>query len=80
MGLDAENLSVMARFAFRQRSMPRRLAAYAAITLLPVLALGVVLGITFNHEANQRGLAQGRSEARLIAQTAIEPQLDAPDL
>jgi diguanylate cyclase len=56
--------------------MPRLLAAYAAITLLPVLALGVVLGITFNHEATMRGLAEGRAEAQVVAQTAVEPQLD----
>jgi diguanylate cyclase (GGDEF)-like protein len=70
----------MARFAHRNRSMPRLLAVYAAITLLPVLVLGVVLGITFNHEATKRGLAQGRAEALVIAQTAVEPELNGQAL
>jgi diguanylate cyclase len=62
-------------------SAPRRSAArlfgiYAAVTLVPVVVLGIVLAITFRSDANRRGLAEGRSEAALIAQTAIEPRLD----
>jgi diguanylate cyclase (GGDEF)-like protein len=38
----------MARLAFRDRSVPARLAAYVAITLLLVLGLGVVLGAGFS--------------------------------
>jgi diguanylate cyclase len=63
-----------------QRSMVRLFAIYAAITFVPVFALGVVLAITFRADANQRGLAQGRSEAALIAQTAVEPLLDRQPL
>ncbi len=53
---------------------------YAAITLVPVVALGAVLAISFRSDANRRGLAEGRSEATLIAQTAVEPQLDGRPL
>lgn len=60
------------------RSAPltlRLFARYAAISLVPVIVLGLVLGIALTGEAKQRGLAQGRDEAMLVAQTAIEPQL-----
>jgi diguanylate cyclase (GGDEF)-like protein len=70
----------MARFSHSTRSMPRLLAVYAVITLVPVVLLGVVLGITFNHEATQRGLAQGRAEALVVAQTAVEPELNGRPL
>ena len=62
------------------RSTLRLFATYAAITLVPVLVLALVLAVTFRSDANQRGLQQGRSEATLIAQTAIEPQLDGSPL
>ena len=58
----------------------RLLAIYAAITFVPVFALGVVLAVTFRSNANQNGLAQGRSEAMLIAQTAVQPQLESNSL
>jgi diguanylate cyclase (GGDEF)-like protein len=61
-------------------STVRMFATHAAITLAAVLGLGVVLGITFRNDTNQRALAQGRSEAALIAQTAVEPQLDGRPL
>src|SRR5580692_5896809 len=49
---------------------------YALILLVPVLALGFGLAISLRHEAQQRGLDEGTSEARLVAQTAVEPLLD----
>jgi diguanylate cyclase len=58
----------------------RQFAIYAAVTFVPVCALGVVLAVTFRSDANRRGLAQGRSEAALIAQTAVEPLLDGRPL
>jgi diguanylate cyclase (GGDEF)-like protein len=70
----------MKRAKPRHRSLPRLFAVYAAITLVPVVVLGVILAITFQGDANARGLAQGRSEAMLIAQTAVEPQLDSRPL
>ncbi len=58
-----------------QRSKVRLFALYAAASLVPVLVLGVVLAAAIRSEAARRGLAEGRSEAVLVAKTAIEPQL-----
>jgi diguanylate cyclase (GGDEF)-like protein len=58
----------------------RLFAVYAATALLAVVVLGVVLAETFRDEADRRGLAEGRSEARLVAQTAIEPLLEGHPL
>jgi diguanylate cyclase (GGDEF)-like protein len=63
-----------------RRSTARLFGIYAVATLVPVVLLGVVLAITFRNDANRRGLAEGRSEAALIAQTAVEPQLDGSQL
>ncbi len=60
------------------QSTLRLFAVYAATALLAVTALGVVLALTFRAEANRRGLAQARSEAVLVARTAVEPLLDGP--
>jgi diguanylate cyclase (GGDEF)-like protein len=62
------------------RSLPRLFAFYAAILLVPVLLLGLLLGASYRAEARQRGLAEGRSEALLVAQTAVEPVLDGRPL
>src|ERR1700690_4123058 len=59
-----------------RRSTARLFGIYAAGTLVPVVVLGIVLAISFRSDANRRGLAEGRSEAALIAQTAVEPRLD----
>ena len=48
---------------------------YAAISLAPVLVLGGVLAASYRSDARQRGLAEGRSEAALVAKTAVEPLL-----
>jgi PAS domain S-box-containing protein len=40
-----------------------------------MLALGIALALSLSSEASQRGLAQARGEARLVAQTAVEPLL-----
>jgi diguanylate cyclase (GGDEF)-like protein len=58
-----------------QGSLTRLLVAYASVALVAVCALGAVLAITYRNGANRRGLAEGRSEAALLAQTAVEPQL-----
>jgi diguanylate cyclase (GGDEF)-like protein len=60
--------------------MLRLLATYAAIGLVPVLVLGLVFALTYRAQARQRGLAEGRSEATLIAETAVEPRLDGQPL
>src|SRR5580692_6880344 len=64
----------------RQRSTGRLLVMYGAITLVPVILLGFVLANSYQAEANRRGLAEGRSEALLMAQTAVQPLLDGRPL
>ncbi len=58
-----------------RRGTLRRFIIAAAISLIPVLLLGFVLAASYRSEARRRGLAEGRSEAQIIAQTAIEPLL-----
>jgi diguanylate cyclase (GGDEF)-like protein len=53
---------------------------YAAVSLVPVLMLGVVLIRVLNSEADSRGLAEGRTEANLVARTTIAPLLTTSDL
>jgi diguanylate cyclase (GGDEF)-like protein len=48
---------------------------YAAISLAPVLLLGVLLAASYRSEARERGMAEARSEAALVAKTAVEPLL-----
>jgi diguanylate cyclase (GGDEF)-like protein len=60
--------------------MPRLLATYALVTAIPVVLLGVTLGASYSSEAQQRGVAEGRSEAVLVAETAVEPLLDGRPL
>jgi hypothetical protein len=48
----------------------------AALSLVPVVVLGLVMASSYKAEARRRGVAEGRSEAQLIAQTAIEPLLN----
>src|SRR5947209_7257083 len=57
------------------RSTARMFALYAAISLIPVIVLGVILGASLRSEANRRGLAEGRSEAILLAHTGVQPPL-----
>jgi len=58
-----------------RHSLLRLWATHAAISLVPVVILGAVLGMSYRSEARRRGVAEGRSEAQLIAQTSIEPFL-----
>src|SRR5580698_2070240 len=63
------------------RESPVRLfATFAIILLVPVLVLGLVLAASYRSQADKRGLAQGNSEALLMAQTAVEPILDGRPL
>jgi hypothetical protein len=59
-----------------QRGTARLFAKYAVACLVPVLILGVVLAASLASEARQRGLSEGRREALLVAQTAVQPLLD----
>ena len=62
------------------RSNALRLLACAMLSIVPVVVLGLVMDGTYRTEARHRGLAEGRSEAGLVARTAIEPLLEGHDL
>jgi diguanylate cyclase (GGDEF)-like protein len=71
----------MSRPASPRPGSPLRLfVAFAAVTLVPVLVLGVVLALSYRTEAQRRGMAEGRSEAALLAHTAVEPLLSGQPL
>jgi len=53
---------------------------YAVIIAVPVSLLGVLLAASYQSEARQRGVAEGRSQALLVAQTAVEPILSGRPL
>jgi len=60
--------------------VPRLLVTYALVVAVPVVLLGVVLSVNDRAEAQRRGVDEGRSEALLVAQTAVEPVLDGRPL
>jgi diguanylate cyclase len=60
----------------RPHSTARLFVVFAVLTLIPVLVLGAVLSANYRDGASSRGLAQGASEALLMAQTAVQPQFD----
>jgi diguanylate cyclase (GGDEF)-like protein len=55
-------------------------ATFALVMLVAVVVIGLVLGLSFRGEASKRGLAEGRAEALLMAQTAVGPVLDGRPL
>jgi diguanylate cyclase (GGDEF)-like protein len=58
----------------RDRGSARGLfVTYVLVSLLPVLVLGAVLTALTNRQAEARGLAQARAEARLVAGTVVAP-------
>ena len=62
------------------RATLRLFVVAAALSLVPVVLVGLVMGASYRSASRHRGIAEGRSEAQLIAQTAIEPSLDAAPL
>jgi diguanylate cyclase (GGDEF)-like protein len=58
----------------------RLFAGHAAASLVPVVLLGVALGFTYRSEARERGLAEGRSKAQLLAKAGVGPVLDGHPL
>jgi diguanylate cyclase (GGDEF)-like protein len=68
------------RLPARDRSTWRLFLAYAAASLIPVVLLGLVLSFALAAEARDRGLAEGRAQAALVARTAVEPLLDGRSL
>ena len=61
-------------------SVRRLFAVYAAVSLVPVLLLGSALLLLLNSLGGDRGLAEGRAKADLIARASIAPALDGQDL
>jgi diguanylate cyclase (GGDEF)-like protein len=64
----------------RRQSMTRVFAVYALVGAVVVVALGLLMARSYRAEARRRGVAEGASEALLIAQTAVEPILDGRPL
>ncbi len=64
----------------RSRSTTRTFGVYAVSSLVIVAALGFALAASYRTEATHRGVAEGRSEAQLVAETAVEPILDGRPL
>jgi diguanylate cyclase len=62
--------------AGQPRSVGRIVVVYGLLSLIPVALLGAALAVSYNREAQRRGVAEGRSEALLVAQTGVEPLLD----
>src|SRR5438270_4581944 len=63
-----------------RRSVVRLFGTHAAISLIPVLVLGGALLWSSRSEANRRGLGEAQSQARLVAETAIQPLLNGQPL
>ncbi|HSF26709.1 MAG TPA: EAL domain-containing protein [Actinomycetes bacterium] len=58
-----------------RRTGSRLFVAYAAASLVPVIALGAVLAHGFRQDAVERGLDHGRAQAAVIEEMAIAPAL-----
>jgi diguanylate cyclase (GGDEF)-like protein len=63
-----------------RRSAAKLFAAFAALALVPVLALGFVLALQSKAEAEHRGMNQGRAEAQVFARIVAETVLDGSPL
>ena len=70
----------MAPLRRESHSATRLFAAFAALSLVPILVLGLVLARSYQSSATSRGLVEAQSEADLFAATAVEPILDGRDL
>jgi diguanylate cyclase len=58
----------------------RLFGTHAAISLIPVLVLGGALLWNSRAQAQRRGLSEAQDQARLVAETAIQPLLDGQPL
>jgi diguanylate cyclase (GGDEF)-like protein len=58
----------------------RLFLVFAALSLVPVLALGGLLAVQFRHEVQGRGIDQARGQAEAIARMIGETQLDGHSL
>ncbi|MGN6300965.1 MAG: putative bifunctional diguanylate cyclase/phosphodiesterase [Angustibacter sp.] len=57
-------------------SVGRVFVAFAAVSLVVVVAMGLALSRSFSAGSQQRGLAEGRAQVELMATASIEPLLD----
>ncbi|WGL50698.1 bifunctional diguanylate cyclase/phosphodiesterase [Nocardioides sp. BP30] len=64
----------------RTGSTVRLLLTHVVLILIPVLLLGLGLSLGIRGTAQSRGLDEARTEALLVAQTAVAPQLDGQPL
>ena len=55
-------------------------AIYAAASLVPVVALGAVLAITYRADTNKSAMAEARSQASLLADDIVGPTLGTKPL
>ena len=67
----------MSPFRRRRRadSVRRVFGLYALVSLVPVVALGALLMLLLDRQAENRGLAEARAQADLLARTAVAPLL-----
>jgi diguanylate cyclase (GGDEF)-like protein len=63
----------------RRRAIPL-FAVYAAASLIPVAALGAVLAVTYRNDTNKSAMAEARSQASLLADDVVGPQLGGTPL
>jgi diguanylate cyclase (GGDEF)-like protein len=63
-----------------RRSVVRLFGTHALISLIPVLVLGGALLWNSRAESQRRGLAEAQGQAKLVAETAIQPLLDGQPL
>jgi diguanylate cyclase (GGDEF)-like protein len=64
----------------RSATGSRLLVTYLVASLAPVLVLALAMTAALRVEARARGLAEGRSEAALLAQASVEPILSSTPL
>jgi diguanylate cyclase len=57
------------------RSTIRLFVIYAAISLIPLIVLGVALAASYQSDARDRGRAEGASQAELFEDIVVEPLL-----
>ncbi|MEO6712218.1 MAG: EAL domain-containing protein [Mycobacteriales bacterium] len=58
----------------------RMFAAFAVLSLLPVLALGLTLAVQYRADVKSRGIAAGSDQADVMARVLSETQLEGHDL
>jgi diguanylate cyclase (GGDEF)-like protein len=61
----------------RERSTARLFATFAAASLVPVVALGVVVLQDYSRVAAEQGRAQGLAQAEVITQMVVAPALNS---